>query len=85
MSEKPIDNKRRNLIKGSVLGASAAALGFPSIYIPKASAAAPWMRKKDDTIKVGLLWSKTGNLAVIENDSTQVALYAIDEINANGG
>ena len=85
MSEKPIDNKRRNLIKGSVLGASAAALGFPSIYIPKASAAAPWIRKKDDTIKVGLLWSKTGNLAVIENDSTQVALYAIDEINANGG
>lgn len=84
MSEKPIDNKRRNLIKGSVLGASAAALGFPSIYIPKASAAS-WMRKKDDTIKVGLLWSTTGNLAVIENDSTQVALYAIDEINANGG
>ncbi|MEM8843937.1 MAG: transporter substrate-binding domain-containing protein [Pseudomonadota bacterium] len=84
MSDKPLDKKRRSVIKGSVLGASAAALGFPSIFIRKATAA-PWVKKSDDTIKVGLLWSQTGNLAVIENDSTQVALYAIDEINANGG
>ncbi len=32
-----------------------------------------------------MLWSTTGNLAVIETDSTQVSLYVIDEINANGG
>lgn len=85
MKDKPIDNKRRKLLKGSAVGATAAAFGFPSIFIRKASAAKPWIGKGDKTIKVGLLWSTTGNLAVIENDSTQVALYAIDEINAAGG
>ena len=85
MKDKPISNKRRAILKGSAVGASAAAFGFPSVFIKKASAAAPWIKKGDKTIKVGLLWSTTGNLAVIETDSTQVLLYAIDEINANGG
>ncbi len=85
MKDKPVSNKRRKILQGSAVAASAAALGFPSIFIKDASAAAPWIKKSDKTIKVGLLWSQTGNLAVIENDSTQVALYAIDEINAAGG
>ena len=84
-SEKSVSSTRRSLIKGSVVGASAAVLGFPSIFVRKATAAAPWISKDDKTIKVGLLWSTTGNLAVIENDSTQVGLYAIDEINKAGG
>lgn len=83
--DKPISNKRRSILKGTAAGATAAAFGFPSFFVKNASAAAPWIKKGDKTIKVGLLWSATGNLAVIENDSTQVALYAIDEINAAGG
>ena len=83
--KKSISNKRRTILKGSAAGASAAALGFPSLFLPTAASAAPWIKKSDDTIKVGLLWSTTGNLAVIETDSTMVGLYAIDEINAAGG
>ena len=83
--KKPISNKRRAILKGSAAGASAAALGFPSLFLPTIASAAPWIKKSDDTIKVGLLWSTTGNLAVIETDSTMVGLYTIDEINAAGG
>ena len=41
--------------------------------------------KKGEKIKVGVLFSLTGDLAVIETDSTRVVQYAIDEINKNGG
>ena len=72
---------RRSLLKSGVAGA--AVLAVPNV-IPSALHAASWI-KKGKTIKVGVLFSTTGGLAVIENDSTQVTLYAIDEINANGG
>ena len=41
--------------------------------------------KKGEPIKVGLLFSLTGGLAVPEEDSTLVMQYAIDEINKSGG
>ncbi len=72
---------RRSILKGSLAGA--AAVAAPSLWIPN-PAHADWI-DKNDTIKVGVLFSQTGNLAVVENDSTQVVLYAIDEINRNGG
>lgn len=72
---------RRNLLKKGAAGT--ALLAMPNV-IPSALHAATWI-KKNDTIKVGILFSTTGGLAVIENDSTQVTLYAIDEINAAGG
>ncbi len=72
---------RRNLLRNGAAGT--ALLAMPNI-IPSALHAAPWI-KKNKTIKVGVLFSTTGGLAVIENDSTQVTLYAIDEINAAGG
>lgn len=72
---------RRNLLKKGAAGT--ALLAMPNV-IPSALHAAPWI-KKNKTIKVGVLFSTTGGLAVIENDSTQVTLYAIDEINAAGG
>ena len=74
---------RRSFIKGAAVG-SAAALGMPALFIPNTAVAAPWI-KKGGKIKVGVLFSQSGNLAVIENDSTQVVQYAIDEINAKGG
>ncbi len=72
---------RRSILKGSLAGA--AAVAAPSLWIPNPAHAA-WI-DKNDKIKVGVLFSQTGNLAVVENDSTQVVLYAIDEINRNGG
>src|SRR5215204_548910 len=36
-------------------------------------------------IKVGLLWSLSGHLSVIEKPSRDVALFWIDEINRDGG
>ena len=37
------------------------------------------------SIKVGLLWSLSGHLSVIEKPSRDVALFWIDETNRNGG
>lgn len=74
---------RRSLLKNAG-GVAAAAIAAPSVIVSSARAAAPWI-SKGGTIKVGVLFSQSGALAVIENDSTQVVLYAIDEINANGG
>ncbi|MDH4984371.1 transporter substrate-binding domain-containing protein [Aminobacter anthyllidis] len=36
-------------------------------------------------IRIGLLWSLTGHLSVIEKPSRDVALYWIDEVNKSGG
>ncbi len=36
-------------------------------------------------LKVGLLWSLTGHLSVIERPSRDVALFWINEVNRNGG
>ncbi len=75
---------RRSILKGTATAAAAAAIGMPFVFIPNPALAAPWI-KKGGPIRPGVLFSTTGMLAVIENDSTQVVLYAIDEINANGG
>ena len=75
---------RRSVLKGAITGAAAATVGAPYVFVPNQAYGAPWI-EKSGKIKVGVLFSQTGNLAVVENDSTQVVLYAIDEINANGG
>ncbi|MBB6467994.1 urea transport system substrate-binding protein [Aminobacter lissarensis] len=74
---------RRNLIKNAG-GAAIVAVAAPNLILSTASAAQPWIAK-GGTIKVGVLFSQSGPLAVVENDSTQVVRFAIDEINANGG
>ncbi len=78
---------RRNFVKGAAVGAAGVAAAFPQLYIKdhgQAWGAKPWIYK-DGNVKVGLLWSQTGNLSVVENDSTQVSLFAIDKLNAEGG
>ena len=75
---------RRSFIKSVTAAGSASALGMPMLFLPNSAVAAPWI-KKGGKIKVGVLFSQTGSLAVVENDSNMVVQYAIDEINANGG
>src|SRR5690606_34255333 len=64
---------RRNFLKALTLSASIAAIGLPM----GAQAA--------DTIKVGILHSLSGTMAISETALKNVALMTIEEINANGG
>ncbi|WP_159683054.1 urea ABC transporter substrate-binding protein [Cognatazoarcus halotolerans] len=64
---------RRSFIKALTLSASIAAIGLPM----GASAA--------DTIKVGILHSLSGTMAISETALKNVALMTIEEINAKGG
>lgn len=73
---------RRQFLKGATGGA--ALLGAPGLMMSSPAWGKAWM-KEGEKIKVGVLFSQTGNLAVVENDSSQVVLYAIEEINASGG
>jgi len=66
-------NTRRSFLKALTLSASIAAIGLPM----GASAA--------DTIKVGILHSLSGTMAISETALKNVALMTIEEINANGG
>ncbi|MEM8541451.1 MAG: transporter substrate-binding domain-containing protein [Roseibium sp.] len=74
---------RRKLLKTSALGATA--LAAPHVWLPGSKEAWGATLKDGEPIKVGLLFSLTGALAVPEEDSTLVMQYAIDEINAAGG
>ncbi|MBL29205.1 MAG: ABC transporter substrate-binding protein [Rhodospirillaceae bacterium] len=78
---------RRSVLKGGAAVTATAAAGFPHIFVKNLNQAwgAPAWVKEGEPIKVGVLFSQTGNLAVVENDSTNVVLYAIEEINKNGG
>lgn len=73
---------RRKFLKAAS-GVAFSALAAPYVVVSTAKAE-PWIAK-GGKIKAGVLFSQSGALAVVENDSTQVVLYAIDEINANGG
>ena len=64
---------RRNFIKACVLSASIAAIG------------APLGAHAAETIKVGVLHSLSGTMAISETALKNVALMTIEEINASGG
>ncbi len=74
---------RRKLLKTSL--AASAAIGMPHLWIPGSSEAWGATLKKGEPLKVGVLFSLTGALAVPEEDSTLVLQYAFDEINKAGG
>lgn len=66
--------KRRTVIKALTLSASLAAIGMTSLAARAA-----------DTIKVGILHSLSGTMAISETALKETALMAIEEINAKGG
>ncbi|MDB5763313.1 MAG: Urea transporter, urea binding protein [Herminiimonas sp.] len=65
---------RRTLLKATAAGALILAA---SAWIPQALAA--------DTIKVGILHSRSSAMAISETSLKDMASLAIDEINAKGG
>ncbi|HTV31398.1 MAG TPA: transporter substrate-binding domain-containing protein [Xanthobacteraceae bacterium] len=79
-------SSRRSFLKTTATGIGVAAAA-PYVFvrnIDQAWGAQSWL-KKGEPIKIGVLFSLTGGLAVPEEDSTLVMQYAIDEINKNGG
>ncbi len=65
--------KRRSLIKAFALSATVVSMGFA------------WSVQAADTIKVGIMHSLSGTMAISETPLKDVALMTIDEINAKGG
>ena len=82
MSKKKMINPRRsflkNTVKASLVGAAAA--GFPHIWMKQGNVYAA-----NKEIKVGVLFSLTGGLAIIEESLHKATIMAIEEINAAGG
>lgn len=74
--------KRRDFLKRSAATAAvgAAASSFPYFYTQKFAKA-----QESDEIKVGILHSLSGTIAIIETSLHNAELLAIEEINANGG
>ncbi|MBP8266851.1 MAG: urea ABC transporter substrate-binding protein [Zoogloea sp.] len=66
---------RRNFIKATVLSAAVASIGMATSFAAQAA----------DTIKVGILHSLSGTMAISETALKETALMTIDEINKSGG
>ncbi|AZC16059.1 MULTISPECIES: urea ABC transporter substrate-binding protein [Pseudomonas] len=65
--------KRRSLLKAFTLSTALATLGLT------------WTAQAAETIKVGILHSLSGTMAISETSLKDMALMTIDEINAKGG
>jgi urea transport system substrate-binding protein len=76
---------RRDFLKASLIyGPMNAAASPISKLLRNTSKQSPWITKRG-TIKIGLLWSSTGHLSVIEKPSLDVALFWLETINKSGG
>ena len=71
------DLKRRSFIKKSLATAAAGTLPAPFIW-PTGAHAAP-------TVKMGILHSVTGTIAIAEKSVVDAEMLAVEEINAAGG
>ena len=65
--------KRRSLVKALALAASIAAIGMPPAFA------------QQKTVKVGVLHSLSGTMAISETVLKDTVLMAFEEINAKGG
>jgi urea transport system substrate-binding protein len=72
--------KRRNFLSGVGAAGGVSLLSAPAILTMARRAAA-----QENEIRVGLLFSLTGSVAVVESTLHDAALMAIEEINAAGG
>lgn len=74
--------KRRSFLKGSAATLGALTLGTTGPYHFLRNIA---QAQEGDTIKVGILHSLSGTIAIIEQSLHDAELLAIEEINAKGG
>lgn len=87
LSGKTLNMKRRALLAGfaalpllTMGGLPALAGGYPTAEVNTTGLAVT-----DDTVKVGILHSVTGTMAISETGSVQAEKLAIEQINAMGG
>lgn len=74
---------RRKFLTASC--AASAMLAYPpAMRLSRAASRSPWITK-NNTIKIGMLWSLTGHLSVIEKPSRDVGLFWVDNVNKSGG
>lgn len=73
--------KRRGFLKAGVAVTAGAAAGFPHIWIKNADLA----YAANGELKVGVLFSLTGTIAIIGASLNHATLLAIEEINDTGG
>src|SRR5690606_25533649 len=73
-AKEPFTMKRRPLLKSTL---AASALMLSGLF--------PFTLQAAETIKVGILHSLSGTMAISETSLKDMALMTIDEINANGG
>jgi urea ABC transporter urea binding protein len=74
--------RRRKFLRGSAATLGALVIGGSApFYFPRNIAKA----QEGDTIKIGILHSLSGTIAIIETSLHNAELLAIEEINANGG
>lgn len=76
--------ERRRLLKVAVAILAAGATLPPGAARAAPGLRSPWVTPKG-TIRIGLLWSLTGHLSVIEKPSVDVGLFWVDRVNAAGG
>ena len=74
---------RRKFLTATCAASSMFALPY-TMRLSRATSRSPWI-SKNNTIKIGMLWSLTGHLSVIEKPSRDVGLFWVDKINKNGG
>ena len=75
---------RRDFLKATT--ATAAAMAFPHLWIPKVGHTAIYPKiDPGKPIRVGLLYSQTGVVSIVEKEMYKVSLMAIEEINNAGG
>ncbi|MCC5809350.1 MAG: transporter substrate-binding domain-containing protein [Ectothiorhodospiraceae bacterium] len=72
--------KRRDFLKGVTATGAVGVAGFPGIWIKRQGA---WAANGE--IPVGVLFSLTGAVAVVESTLHDACMMAIEEINDNGG
>ncbi len=75
---------RRELLAAAVGSLAAGAIVGSGRSMAAKTVASPWVAR-NEPIRIGMLWSLTGHLSVIEKPSVDVGLFWIDRINAAGG
>ncbi len=77
---------RRQLLAGAAAGAAGLMLpGGARANLPTAAVNTTGLAVTDTTVKVGILHSVTGTMAISETGSVQAEKLAIDQINKSGG
>ena len=84
-SNKTHSSLRRRILRGMLALPAAMLLGHSALAASTAEVNTTGLAVTDSSVKVGILHSVTGTMAISETGSVQAEKLAIDQINAMGG